>query len=108
MRNLLRLESDQLHQLERSSGVLESVPESFRIRHMDIYNEVRQQLLRAARKAPDRLSSLQKWVDEVQGNGGIAAINQDIPCAEDEQTWAAYFLSSWQVDMLLAHGQNSV
>jgi len=35
-------------------------------------------------------------------------LNLSIPAAEGERTWAAHFATSWQTDMLLAHGQHSV
>ncbi|KAE8251485.1 hypothetical protein A4X13_0g3973 [Tilletia indica] len=108
IRNLLRLGEEDLQRLERSAGVLQAVPEALRIRPMDVYNELRRQLLSVARKADNRMDSLQKWSEDVNQEGGIAALNLNIPCADSEHTWAAYFMTSWQLDMLLAHGQQSV
>ncbi|CAD6907644.1 unnamed protein product [Tilletia controversa] len=108
IRNLLRLSEEDLQRLERSAGVLQAVPEALRIRHMDVYNELRKQLLSVARKAGNRQDSLQKWSEDVDQEGGLAALKLDIPCADSERTWAAYFMTSWQVDMLLAHGQQSI
>ncbi|KAL9935360.1 hypothetical protein V8E36_005708 [Tilletia maclaganii] len=80
-----------IRNLLRRLGPLQAVPEAIRIRRMD--------LLQVARKADDR---------EVIQQGGISALNLSIPAAEGERTWAAHFATSWQTDMLLAHGQHSV
>ncbi|KAE8240870.1 hypothetical protein A4X03_0g8276 [Tilletia caries] len=108
VRNLLRLGEDELQRLERSEGALRSVPEALRIRRMDVYNELRRQLLGTARKANTRIDSLHKWAEEVIRENGVAELKFDIPCADGEDTWAAFFMTSWQIDMLRMHGQDSV
>ncbi|KAL9937971.1 hypothetical protein V8E36_003516 [Tilletia maclaganii] len=108
IRNLLRLEDDQLQQLEDMDGPLDKIPEALRIKQMDVYDEIRRQVLRAARKGDTREFSLQNWAEEVRAEGGVADVKLDIPCAESENTWAAYFLSAWQIEMLLAHGNDTI
>ncbi|CAD6936245.1 unnamed protein product [Tilletia caries] len=75
---------------------------------MDVYNELRRQLLGTARKANTRIDSLHKWAEEVIRENGVAELKFDIPCADGEDTWAAFFMTSWQIDMLRMHGQDSV
>ncbi|CAD6931001.1 unnamed protein product [Tilletia controversa] len=65
IRNLLRLEEHDLNKLELHTGHPDAIPEALRIRRMDVYNEIRRQLLGVARKANDRLSSIKKM-----GGGG--------------------------------------
>ncbi|KAE8180866.1 hypothetical protein CF335_g9120, partial [Tilletia laevis] len=108
IRNLLRLDEGDLERLEKGVDGLEMLPEALRVKRMDVYNELRKQLLKVARKATDRKESLQKWAVEIEEEGGMAAVKTDIPCAVGEATWAACFMTSWQKQMLLMHGHDSI
>ncbi|UZJ52506.1 hypothetical protein CBS101457_001826 [Exobasidium rhododendri] len=102
--DLLRVDPTVLDMLDKQSMVL---PASLRVKRMDVYNALRQAMVKASQRNTNLMASVQLWCDEIHASGGWT-YTEDF----DEELhksrvngWMVSFSTKWQRSLLSNDGQ---
>lgn len=102
--DLLRVEPALLDLLDKQSLVL---PASLRVKRMDVYNALRQAMIKDSQRDADLWTSVQLWCDGIFQDGGwtyTEKFAEDLHNAKVEG-WMVAFSTRWQKTLLQSDGQ---